>query len=175
MTESTKTYGAFIRCAAPGCGKEPFADDPAFECFELRRFNAAGEYSESPSPGEWFCPEHAPPKQRIARPIRGTPLEAIDDFELLLADEGARLMEMLPGDDDANTDDAEAAFDAYRREIARGLGQLREAITRREKPPANDTPKPRRSRLKAITPSERNQPGQTSLIEEEPTPASNRS
>jgi hypothetical protein len=88
MTESTKTYGANIRCVI--CGKEPFATDPALECFELRRFNAAGEISASPEPGEWFCPEHAPPKQRIARTIRGTPLEAVEDFARLLADEDAQ-------------------------------------------------------------------------------------
>lgn len=35
MTESTKSYGAFIRCAAPGCRREPFAADPVLECFEL--------------------------------------------------------------------------------------------------------------------------------------------
>jgi hypothetical protein len=165
----TKGYGAFIRCAT--CGKEPFADDPALECHELRRFNSAGEFSESPAPGEWFCPEHAPPKQRIARTIRGAPLEAVDDFELLLADEGARLMEMLPGDDDANTDDAEAAFHAYRREIEHGLAHLREVIALHKKSPASDTPKPRRSRQRAMTARERNQPGQTSLIEEKPTPS----
>jgi hypothetical protein len=141
---------------------------PALECFELRRFNAAGEISASPEPGEWFCPEHAPPKQRIARTIRGTPLEAVEDFARLLADEDARLMETLKDDD-------EAAFDAYGRAIERGLGQLREVVARREKSPASDTPKPRRSRQKAITMRERNQPGQTSLIEEEPTPVRNTS
>ena len=53
-------YGAFIRCVI--CGKEPFAADPALECHELRRFNAAGEFSASPAPGVWLCPEHAPAK-----------------------------------------------------------------------------------------------------------------
>ena len=62
-------------------------------------------------------------------------------------------------------------FDTFRHKVERGLGQLREVIARREKSPASDTPNPRRSRLKAITARERNQPGQTSLIEEEPTPS----
>jgi hypothetical protein len=141
---------------------------PALECFELRRFGPDGEFSDSPKPGEWRCPDHLPPKQRITRTIGGTPLEAVDEFERLLADETARLAEALPGDDDDNTDDVEAAFDGFRREIERGLGQLREVIARREKPPANNTPKPRRSRQKAMTARERKQPGQTSLIEEEP-------
>jgi hypothetical protein len=173
MTESTKSYGADIRCAAPGCGREPFADDPQLTCFELRRFNAAGEISESPEPGRWYCPAHAPAKQRIVRVIRGAdPLQAITDFELLLADETARLAEALPGDDDDNRDDADAALDAFQHEVERGLGQLREVIAKREKPPASDTSKPRRSRQKAMTTRERNQPGQISLIEEEePTPS----
>ena len=165
MTESTKTYGAFIRCVI--CSAQPFPTDSTVrECFELRRFNAAGETSESPSLGEWFCPEHAPPKQRTARAIRRTPSEAIDDFERLLADQTAGLVETL------SDDDAEDAVDAYRREVERGLGQLKEAIALHAKPPASDTPKPRRSRQKAIT---MHQPGQTSLIEEEPTPARNTS
>ena len=44
MTESTKTYGANIRCSV--CGKEPFADNPALECHELRRFGPDGEISK---------------------------------------------------------------------------------------------------------------------------------
>jgi hypothetical protein len=160
----SKVYGAGIRCAAPGCGKEPFAVDPALECHELRRFAPDGSFSASPAPGVWLCPEHAPPKQRTVRAVRRTPLEAIDAFERLFADEGARLTETLADSADAK---AEAAFDGFRREIERGLGQLREAIALDVKPPASDTPKPRRSRQKAITARERNQPGQTSLIEEE--------
>lgn len=74
-------------------------------------------------------------------------------------------MEALADSADAK---AEAAFDSFRREIERGLGQLREVIARREKSAASDTPKPRRSRQKAMTARERNQPGQTSLIEEKP-------
>jgi hypothetical protein len=169
MTDSP-SFGAHIRCGV--CGAMPYPTDSAVrECFELRRFNSAGEISESPLPGEWFCPEHAPLKQRITRTIRGTPLQAIGDFERLFADEGAGLMESL-SDKDGNNDDNEAAFEGFRREIERGLAQLREVIALHKKPPASDTPKPRRSRQKAMTTRERNQPGQINLIEEEEPMAS---
>lgn len=168
----TKSYGAGIRCAAPGCGKEPFATDPKLECLELRRLNAAGEISELPAPGEWFCPEHAPPKQqRTARAIHGSPLEALGEFELLLADVTAQLVEALPHNDGDVTDDVDAAFDDFGHEIAGGLSQLKAAIVAHAKPVAKDKPKPRRSRQKAMTQRERNQPGQPSLIEEEPAPS----
>jgi hypothetical protein len=166
MTESTKSYGADIRCVV--CGAMPYPTDPAVrECFELRRFNAAGEISESPAVGSWYCLEHAPAKsKRAARAVRGSPLEALAEFELLLADESARLMGMFP--DDGNAADAEAAFDTYRREIERGLGQLKATIALHVKLIANGTPKPRRSRQKAMATRERNAPGQINLIEEEP-------
>jgi hypothetical protein len=157
--------GADIRCVV--CGREPFADDTALECHELRRFGPDGEFSNSPAVGSWYCPAHFPPKQRIARTIRGTPLEAVAELERLFADESARVFEALLGDDDDNTDDVEAAFDGFRREIERGLGQLREVIARHVKPPAK-MPPPRRSQRKALRKSERNAPAQISLIEEEP-------
>jgi hypothetical protein len=150
-----------IRCAT--CGAMPYPADPTIrESFELRRFNAAGEISESPLPGMWFCPAHAPAKsKRTARAIQGSPLEAIDAFESLLADETARLAEALPGDDDDNRDDAEAALDTFGRETVRGLGQLKAAIIAHAKPVAKDKLK---SRRKAIVATE-HQPGQGDLME----------
>ena len=168
MTNNSPSYGANIRCSV--CGAMPYPTDPAVrECFDLRRVNSAGEFSASPAPGVWLCPEHAPTKQPTARrAIQGTPLEAVAEFERLFADEASRLVEALPGDDDDNRDDAKAAFDDFRREIERGLGQLKEVVALHVKPPASNAPKPRRSRQKAMTARERNVPGQISLIEEEP-------
>jgi hypothetical protein len=160
MTESTMTRGANIRCR---CGREPFADNPALVCFDLRRFNSAGEFADSPAPGDWYCPEHAPAKsKRSARVVRDSPLEALTDFELLLADAGARLSGMFPDGD--NTDDLEAAFDTYRREIDRGLSHLRGVIARYAKPVAKDKPKSRGSKRKTISATE-DLPGQTNLLD----------
>ena len=161
-----------IRCVT--CGAMPYPTDPAVrECFELRRFNAAGEISKSPAPGQWYCPEHAPAKsKRTARAVQGSPLEALGEFELLLADMTAQLVEALPHNDGDVTDDVDAAFDDFGHEIAGGLSQLKAAIVAHAKPVEKDKPKPRRSRQKAMTKGERNAPGQTNLIEEEePTPS----
>jgi hypothetical protein len=169
----TKSYGANIRCVAPGCGREPFADDPVLECFELLRFNAAGEISESPAPGDWYCPEHAPAKsKRAARAVQGSPLEALGEFELVLADMTAQLVEALPHEDGDITDDVDAAFEGFSHEIAGGLHQLKEAIALHAKPVAKDKPKSRRQR-KAMTARARKLVGQTDLLieEEEPTPS----
>jgi hypothetical protein len=160
MTESTKSRGADIRCVI--CGREPFADDPALECHELRRFGPDGGFADSPKAGEWRCPEHAPAKpKRAARAVRGSPLEALGDFELLLADMTAQLVEALPGDDDDNRDDVEAAVKGFSHEIAGGLHQLRAAIVAHAKPVAKDKLK---SRRKTIVATE-HQPGQSDLME----------
>jgi hypothetical protein len=161
----TTSYGANIRCVI--CGKGPLADDPKLECHELRRFGPDGEFSDSPKPGVWLCPEHAPAtSKRTARAIQGSQLEALDTFELLLADMTAQLVEALPRNDGDVTDDVDAALEGFSHEIAGGLHQLKEAIALHVKPVAKDKPKSRQQR-KAMTPRERNQPGQISLIEEE--------
>jgi hypothetical protein len=162
----TKSYGAFIRCVT--CGREPFADDPKLECHELRRFGPGGEFADSPAPGQWFCPEHAPAKsKRATRAVRGTPLEALGDFELLLADMTAQLVEALPHNDGDVTDDVDAAFDDFGHEIAGGLSQLKAAIVAHAKPGAKNKLK---SRRRAIVATE-HQPGQMNLIEQESTPS----
>ena len=121
--------------------------------------------AEALRPGDWYCPEHAPGKtKRAARAVRGTPLEALGDFELLLADMTAQLVEALPHEDGDVTDDVDAAFDDFGHEIAGGLSQLKAAIVAHAKPVAKNKPK---SRLKAIVATE-HQPGQMNLIEEKP-------
>jgi hypothetical protein len=92
----------------------------------------------------------------------------LGDFELLLADMIAQLVEALPHNDGDVTDDVDAAFDDFGHEIAGGLSQLKAAIVAHAKPVAKDKPKSLRPRQKAMTTRERNQPGQISLIEEEP-------
>jgi hypothetical protein len=165
----TKTYGAFIRCVI--CGKEPFADDPALECHELRRFAPNGEFSDSPALGDWYCPAHAPAKsKRAARVVVGSPLEAVDAFESLLTDETARLAEALPCEDDDNTDDVEAAFETFGRETKRGLSQLKEVIAPHVKAVAKDRSVGSRRQRKAMTARARKLVGQMDLIEEELKP-----
>jgi hypothetical protein len=162
-----KTYGAFIRCAAPGCGKEPFADDPAFECQDLRRFGPDGEISESPAAGAWFCPAHAPTKsKRSRRLVVGSPLEALGQFELLLADMTAQLVEALPHEDGYISDDVDAALEGFGQELAGGLIQLRAAIVAHTKPVAKDKSKSRRQR-KTMSARARKLVGQTDLLIEE--------
>jgi hypothetical protein len=161
-----KSYGAGIKCVI--CGSEPWPSDPSVkESFNLRRFGPNGAPAESPAEGEWRCSEHFPPRQNIPPATRVTPRDAVAEFEQLLLAQGARLEEELAirsGSDDDNND---AAFEAYRGELDRGLASLRKAIAPREPPSPGDTPKLRRPKRKPITANERAHEGQGSLIEEE--------
>jgi hypothetical protein len=140
-----KSYGANICCSV--CSAEPWPSDPTVRAsFDLRRFAANGEPAASPAEGEWRCELHRPPKRRVPPAARVTPAEAVTEFERLIAVEAAHLEAALPIDDDDNNDDREAALGDFRREIERGLGELRKAIVP-QKPPASldETPKGRRS------------------------------
>jgi hypothetical protein len=162
-----KTRGAFISCSI--CGSEPWPSDPSVkERFDLRRFGPNGAPAASPAEGEWRCSEHFPPRQHIPRATRVTPLEAVAEFEELLLAQCARLQDTLGDDDD---DENEAALEAHRGELARGLASLRTAVVPREPPSPGDAPKSRGAKSrgakrKPITASERAHEGQGSLIEE---------
>jgi len=172
-----KSYGAFIVCSV--CGREPFADDPALECYDLHRYGPDGRISESPKPGEWRCFEHTPPKAKrtARRDAAASPLEALDQLGELLADENANLAdgcssiaEEYPHDDAPDKalndfcDEINGVVAFHCHELELGLARVRAVIVANAKPVKA---KPRRSRR---IPTE-DLPGQGDWIEEVPTPS----
>ena len=116
------TYGANIRCTV--CGAMPWPADPTTrETFDLLKID-----------GEWFCELHRPARKRASRPAAPSPLEALAEFERLLAGELDRLEEAI--------DDRDGAVDACRAELSRGLADLKKAIAAREA--QHDAAKPKR-------------------------------
>jgi hypothetical protein len=109
-----------VTCGAmpvPCCGKVQ-------QDFTLRRFDDLGRPSESPGEGLWTCERHRPqlsaPKPRVARVV---PVEALVDFENLIASEAVLLEEAA-----TDQDDVPSALKAFREEITRGLAELKKAV-----------------------------------------------
>ena len=124
-----KSYNANIWCAYPGCHAEPWPSDPNIrETFSLLRLGPNGRSADSPSPGEWRCERHLIPQQDLPakRAPRAAQIEALTDFENLVAAEGARLEEEVTALDGGAVEIP--AFATYFSEIARGLASLRKAV-----------------------------------------------
>jgi hypothetical protein len=118
------TLGARVVCIV--CAAMPFpCCEEVWGDFTLRRFDDLGRPSESPEKGLWACERHRPqlsaPKPRVARVV---PVEALDDFENLVASEAALLEEAA-----ADQDNVPSAVRAFREEVTRGLASFRKAIT----------------------------------------------
>ena len=122
-----KSYNAGIYCQT--CHAEPWPDPGSGfrETFSLIRLGPNGLPADSPAPGEWRCEEHPIAKSGLParRTSRVTPLEALADFENVVAAESARLGEEVTAGD---RDDAEAALAAFQQEVGRGLASLRKAV-----------------------------------------------
>ena len=123
-----KSYGANIWCTFPGCHAEPWPSVPDIrEAFSLLRLGPNGRPAGSPAKGEWRCEAHPIPEQDLPtkRAPRAASVEALGDFENVVAAEIARLGEEVAA---GNRDDAEAALVAFQQEIGRGFDSLRKAM-----------------------------------------------
>ena len=119
-----KSYNADIRCTI--CGAEPWPSNPVIrETFALLRLGPNGVPAASPAIGEWRCELHLIAKSDLParRAPRAAPIEALTDFENIVAAESARL-----GEEVGHGDDAMDALATFQEEIERGLASLRKAV-----------------------------------------------
>ena len=154
----TKSYGANIRCAFPGCGAEPHPSDPNIrETFSLTRLGPDGYPSNDPTIGEWRCEMHPIPRSDplVKQSTRTTPPQALADFE---ADFGIEIADL---EEEASVGRVGATMIArFRQRIERSLATLRKVLS----PPEPSPVAAPKSRAKKIQLIERLAPGQEDWI-----------
>jgi hypothetical protein len=102
----------------------------------LTRYDAGGRPT-SDTTGQLFCDQHKPPRTRIPHARPTTPLDALEQFERVLASEGAPFREAI-------TENEISALEDYDAEIKRALAELRRALALWEPKPES---KPKRKPL----------------------------
>jgi uncharacterized Zn finger protein (UPF0148 family) len=133
-----KSFGAYIACHE--CGAQPYPKVGEVWCCELHRV--------------------AKPK-RASRAVAATPVEAVNEFERILAAQTAQLEDVVSGCDD---DGVVSALKEHTEEVERALGELKAAIAAQTPPRAEKTAQSKRMRLKPISALEHDRDGLDDLL-----------